>query len=228
MKGLCYALAAMFLLLFLAAALLPAQSESSGSVSTIAHWSFEKASPGANSIEGGPDALIEGAEVVKGHEGTALSFHDWSVKNYLKPDPSQATRAVVPDDSSSKGVLNPGLPFRISAWIQPIEDPVYYGGIVEKGHGFGASYRLVLLRGLHLSASIGDRHVTVRSSEPLSIGKWHKVEMMADGKDLVLHVNGKESGRAPLPGNVTMTSQAPLVIGERFSGKIDEVVIDRP
>ena len=113
----------------------------------------------------------------------------------------------------------------ICAWIHPTADPVYYGGIVEKGRGYGGSYRLLLTRGLKLSASVGDRHVTARSRTPLSTGQWHEVAFEADGKSLVLFVDGKEAARTPIPPGTRIDAEGPIVVGERFTGRIDEVAI---
>lgn len=189
----------------------------------LSHWGFNSDPAGKNSVEGGPEARVEGARLAEGREGRALAFEDWSVLDWLKPDPARATRVVIPDTGDAR--LNPTGSFRISAWIHPTADPVYYGGIVEKGRGFGASYRLVLLRGLRVSGSAGDRHVTVRSTAPVSLGEWHEVSLVVDPTNLTLYVDGKESARAAIPAGTKLTSSDPLIIGDRFTGRIDEVAI---
>jgi hypothetical protein len=185
----------------------------------LGKWSFEPPDAGANAVAGGPAARVEGARPAEGREGKALSFEDWSVKDYLKPDPRQATRVVVDGD---KG-LNPAMPFRISAWIYPTADPIYYGGIAEKGRGLGSSYRLILLRGLKVQASLGDKHVVARSPAPLTLNAWHQVTLSAAGGVLTLTIDGQEAGRASIPPETKISSGDPLIIGERFSGRIDEV-----
>ncbi len=187
----------------------------------LGKWSFEPPSAQANAVAGGPAAVIEGATASEGREGKGLAFEDWSVKNYLKPDPRQATRVVITDGAD--GRLNPPLPFRISAWIHPTADPIYYGGIVEKGRGLGSSYRLLLLRGLKVQASVGERHIVVRSPSPLSLNAWHQVGLRAGGGTLSLWVDGQQVASAPLPPDVKLTSGDPIVVGDRFSGRIDEV-----
>jgi hypothetical protein len=164
---------------------------------------------------------VEGATEADGREGKALAFEDWSVKDYLKPDPRRATRLVVADDAGTR--LNPSLPFRLSAWIYPTADPLYYGGIVEKGRGLGGSYALVLLRGLKVQASLGDRHVVARSSVPITLNAWHQVTLQASGGTLTLTIDGKEAARETIPADTKISSADPLIIGERFSGRIDEV-----
>ncbi len=185
----------------------------------LSRWSFEQ--DGANSVDGAPAARLEGVTGTEGHQGRGLAFEDWSIKNYLKPDPGQATRVTVPHDER----LNPKAPFRVSAWIYPTADPVYYGGILEKGLGFGASYRLLLLRGLKVQASVGRQHLSVRSQAPVALDAWHEIALVVDEGSMILQVDGREVGRASLSGGAPAGSEAPLVIGERFTGRIDEVEI---
>ncbi len=189
----------------------------------VSRWRFEAANPSANEVEGAPAARIEGAQPAEGKQGAALAFADWSVADYLKPDPAAATRVVVPDAAP----INPALPFRVTAWIHPTADPVYYGGIVEKGDGFGASYRLVLLRGMRISASLGGSHATVRSPDPVVLNAWHEVTLLADRTSLALVVNGREVARTALSAEPKTGSADPIVIGDRFTGRIDEVTIAR-
>jgi hypothetical protein len=190
----------------------------------VSRWSFEKDAPGANAVASGPAARIEKAVIAEGHAGSALRFEDWSVQDYLHPDPNRATRVVVPQDAT--GGLGTSYPLRVSVWIHPTADPIYYGGIVERGNGYGAVFRLVLLRGLRVGASIGK--VSVRSSAPIALNAWHEVALTADGKTLTLTVDGVQAAVAELPaGEQRAASPDAVVIGERFSGIIDEVSISR-
>ena len=153
----------------------------------MARWTLEKGSA-ASSVAGVPAGQVERAKPGPGRAGAAdaaLMFEDWSARNYLKPDPKEATRVVVPHDAK----LNPRLPFRLTAWIRPTADPVFQGGIAEKGRGFGASYRLLLLRGLKVEACLGDKHVCARSAEPLSLNAWHEVTLVAETGRVVLRVD---------------------------------------
>ena len=185
----------------------------------VSRWSFEKEAPAANAVASGPAARIEKAVVAEGHAGTALRFEDWSVQDYLHPDPNRATRVVVPHDST----LGVSYPLKISAWIYPTADPVYYGGIVERGLGYGAAFRLVLLRGLRVGGSVG--RVNVRSTAPIALNAWHEVALTAVGKTLTLTVDGVQAAVADLPSGGPAASSDAVVIGERFSGTIDEVSI---
>ncbi len=187
----------------------------------VSRWSFEKDAPAANAVASGPAARIEKAVIGEGHAGTALAFEDWSVQDYLHPDPNRATRVVVPHDAA--GGLGASYPLKIAAWIHPTADPVYYGGIIERGYGYGASFRLVLLRGLRVGANVG--RVSIRSSAPIALNAWHEVALTADGKTVTLTVDGVQAAVADLPAGERTASSDPIVIGERFSGRIDEVSI---
>lgn len=188
--------------------------------SILSRWTFDDGTA-ANAIAGAPAGSIERARSVEGHAGKALLFEDWSIRNYLKPDPRIATRVVVPHDAR----LNPPSPFRVTAWIYPTAEPVYYGGIVEKGHGYGASYRLVLLRSLKVEASVGERHLVARSASPVTLNAWHEVTLAVDSRTLELVVDGAKAGQISLDVPLKLGSNSPLIIGERFTGRIDEVSI---
>ena len=189
--------------------------------SIIARWSLDDGAA-ASAVQGIPPGQVIKAQPGAGHSAGALVFEDWSTRNYLKPDPGQATRVVIPHDAK----LNPAYPFRVTAWIYPTADPVYLGGIIEKGHGFGASYRLVLLRGLKVEACLGDRHVCARSAAALSLNAWHEVALVADTRTLSLKIDGEVAGQAPLDPAPRLLSSEPIIIGERFTGRIDEVSIE--
>lgn len=211
-----------------AAAVFIAAAPGSAERRVIARWSFDAPNVCANDITGAPACRNERAIPIEGHKGKALRFEDWSVKNYVRPDQTEATRLVVNESDPNAPAISPPFPFRVTAWIFPTADPIYYGGIVEKGQGYGASYRLLLLRGLKVSASVGEKHVTARSQSPLTLNAWHEVTMEADGLTLSLFVDGKEEGRAKIPAGSSTRSVAPLLIGDRFTGRIDEIEISSP
>ena len=206
-----------------------------GSIGVLAHgapsqaavlskWSLDGSSTAANAVAGAPAGKVERALLVEGHDGSAgkaLAFSDWSVINYLKPDPAQATRVVIPHDPK----LLPSFPFRLSAWIFPTADPIYYGGIAEKGQGYGAAYRLILLRGLKVQASLGDQNIKAVGAVPISLNVWHEVTLIADGRNLALMIDGKEVAKTPIPSGLKLASTDPLLLGNRFTGRIDEVSI---
>jgi len=185
----------------------------------IAHLSFDDEKPEA--APGLPPGRLQGATRTEGHQGKALAFEDWSTRDYLKPNPAQAARLVIPHDAR----LNPALPFSLSAWIYPTADPIYYGGIVEKGQGFGGSYRLLLLRGLKVAGSAGAKNTTVRSAQPLTLNAWHELKLVAAAGTLTLYVDGQKAGEAALPEGSRPAASDDFVIGDRFTGRIDEVIL---
>lgn len=210
------------IVLALSAAPAPAAAGPEG---LIARWTFDEGKGDLAGDAAGPSTAgkIQKASWTEGKSGSALSFEDWSLKNYLKPDVREATRVVVPHD----GRLNPAGPFTARAFVYPTLDPIYYGGILEKGRGYGASYRLLLLRGLKVRAVLGAGHAGVTSAQPISLNAWHEIEMIYDGSSLVLKVDGKEQGRSAVP-SPSLSSKDETVIGDRFSGKIDEISITVP
>lgn len=190
----------------------------------LSRWGLDEATTAANAISGAPAGKVQRALLADGHDGNAgraLAFSDWSVVNYVKPDPAKATRVVVPHDPK----LTPLYPFRVSAWIFPTADPIYYGGIVEKGQGYGGAYRLILLRGLKVQASLGDQNIKAVGQAPVSLNEWHEVSLVADGRNLALLVDGKEVAKTPIPSGLKLSSSEPLLLGNRFTGRIDEVSI---
>jgi hypothetical protein len=191
----------------------------------IARWSFDEMQ--GDAAGDGVDGLTRGKVInalrAEGRSAPgALAFEDYSLKNYLKPDVREATRVVVPHQDR----LNPQGPFTVRAVVFPTRDPIYYGGILEKGRGLRASYRLLLLRGLKVRAAFGDPQTTVTSAKPLALNAWHEVEMRFDGSSLILVVDGVEAGRAAAKGPPASRDDA--VIGERFSGRVDEVALSAP
>lgn len=209
----------------LAAAWLLPSSGAMAQEGTLARWSFDegKGEVAGDGADGAANGRIVKAAWTEGKTGGALEFDDYSLKNYLRPDVGEATRVVIPHHDR----LNPPGPFTLSAVIRPTRDPLYYGGIFEKGRGYGASVRLVLLRGLKVRGAVGSTHASVTGNAPLSLNEWHEVQLRYDGTNLILTIDGKEQGRAPLK-SPPMESKAESIIGERFSGKIDEISLTTP
>jgi len=202
----------------------PALAQGGGG-KVLARWLFDEGSGtvASDGVDGAENGKIENAVWAEGKSGKALQFEDYSLLNYLKPDVAQATRVVAPHGDR----VNPSGPFTLRAVVYPTRDPVYYGGIFEKGRGYGATLRLVIRRGLKLRAVYGPGGATVDASSPLALDAWHEVVVKFDGSNLTLEVDGKLQGskkgvKAGAP------SSDPVVIGERFSGKIDEVVLTSP
>jgi hypothetical protein len=203
----------------------PAAATQEAAGRAIAMWLFDegRGEVASDGVDGATNGRIVKAGWDKGRSGSALVFEDFSLKNYLKPDVREATRVVIPHNDR----LNPAGAFTLRAVIYPTKDPVYYGGIFEKGRGYGASYRLILLRGLKVRAEAGASLVSATSAVPISLNAWHEIEMVFDGSSLVLRLDGKEEGKAEnVKGPFTNREEA--LIGERFSGKIDEVRLTTP
>lgn len=196
-----------------------------GAGKVLARWLFDEGSGvvASDGVDGSANGQIQRAVWTEGKSGGALEFEDYSLKNYLEPDVKEATRVVAPHGDR----VNPAGPFTLRAVIFPTRDPIYYGGIFEKGHGYGATLRLVLRRGLKLRAVYGPGSSTVDAGEPLALDTWHEIEVKYDGASLTLKVDGKAQGSAK-GVKAGAPSTEPVVIGERFSGKIDEVVLTSP
>jgi hypothetical protein len=206
----------------IAASFLAVPSEAQTGAAVIARWSFDEGQ--GNQAGDGKDGATKGeiikATWTKGRSGGALAFEDYSLKNYLRPDVKEATRVVIPHHSR----LNITKPFTLQADIFPTRDPLYYGGIVEKGDGYGSTFRLLMIRGRKIRAVYGAGNSQITSSKPLALNAWHNLELIFDGSNLTLKVDGKiQASSANIKPQAASTSD--VIIGERFSGQIDEVVL---
>jgi len=160
------------------------------------------------------------AKWVDGKNGKALQFNDFG-NELVKPKASDAT--FVAFDNHDALVPKEKIAITVQVWLDR-ENPFYYGGIVEKGQGFGAAYRLGVLRNRKLRASVGNKLLSVDSPEPLAVGAWHEVQMVFDGKRLALSIDGKEV--AAKDGTVEkFDNKDPLLLGTRLTGKIDDLKI---
>lgn len=163
---------------------------------------------------------IVNAQWVEGKQGKALAFEDYG-NELLKPDSSKATYVTFEHNAA----LVPKSKVTITAMVMlDRENPFYYGGIVEKGEGFGAAYRLGVKRDRKIRASVGNKLLSVESPEALPVGEWHELTMSYDGEKLVLSIDGKEV--AQKDGAVEkFENESTLELGRRLTGKIDEVKI---
>lgn len=189
----------------------PAEPEEEGPVPTgmIDHWRFDEGSGSvAKDASGGGDGTIHEASWTKGHEGDALHFS--GPQTYVR----------IPH----RLALNPRGPFEISLWAYIEERPLGYAALIEKGSGYGCSFRLILLRNGHIRAAIGNEHLTVDSSTAPSLNQWHKIELIYTGQRLRLKIDGQEvAGRDVSEPN--MESKFDVTMGRGLVGKIDEVKI---
>jgi hypothetical protein len=163
---------------------------------------------------------VVNAQWVDGQKGKALAFNDYG-NELVKPDVKKATHVTFKHNDA----LVPQSKVTITALVMlDRENPFYYGGIVEKGEGFGAAYRLGVMRNRKILASVGNKLLSVESPEPLSVGEWHELTMAYDGQKLVLSIDGEAV--AQKEGTVEkFDNESPLILGRRLTGKIDEVTI---
>jgi hypothetical protein len=182
-----------------------------GSIPTgvLAHWPFDEG-PGqtAKDASKGHHGTVRGAGRVKGHEGGALRFS------------GQQTFVEVPH----RPALNPAGPFEVSLWVSIEEPPLGYATLIEKGAGYGCSFRLLLLKNGHIRAALGNKHETVESPTAPSLNQWHKVEMIYTGRELQLKIDGLEAAKKDIT-SPALSSEFEVVIGRGLTGKIDEVKI---
>lgn len=217
-------LGALFSTLLIGSAEPPLEAQTPASP-VIARWLFDE---GKGDVAGdGGDGKLNG-KILKaswndGRSSKALAFEDYSLRNYLKPDVREATRVVIPNSER----LNIQGSFTLRAVVFPTRDPIYYGGIFEKGRGYGCSYRLLLKRGLRVAAVAAGGRASIVSPDPLSLNAWHELVMKYDGDTLSLVIDGKEAGKKS-GVKTAAASQDDAVVGERFSGRIDEITLTAP
>ena len=185
---------------------------------------------------------------VEGIEGRALYFYDYGQATL--DDPKMTIQKAAKMHAFVKiphsDTLTPQKTVDISAAIYiDIDFPQYFGTIVEKGQGYGAAYRLLLATRPRRGEGIIEREMRLRGvvgmdigyaggresfqaavtgSTRLERGKWYRVRMTYDGETLRLFVDGKEDGSVKKKVK-TMANREPVIIGERFTGRIDEVKI---
>jgi hypothetical protein len=78
---------------------------------------------------------------------------------------------------------------------------------------------------LKVQASLGGQNLRAVGPAPLTLNAWHEVTLVADGVNLALMVDGKEVAKTPIPSGLKLDSTEPLLLGSRFTGRIDEVSI---
>jgi hypothetical protein len=76
-------------------------------------------------------------------------------------------------------------------------------------------------------AVAGGGQASIVSAEPLSLNAWHELVMKYEGDTLSLAIDGKEAARKS-GVKAPAASQDDAVVGERFSGRIDEITLTAP
>jgi hypothetical protein len=175
----------------------------------VAYWKFdESAGQLAKAAAGGADGTVHEASWTQGYAGGALRFS------------GPKSHVDIPD----RPVLNPSGPFEISLWAYIEERPQGFATLIEKGSGYGGSFRVLLLRSGNIRAAIGNEHLTVDSSIAPSLHQWHQIDMIFTGRELQLKMDGQQTARREV-AKPTLKSTYEVVIGRGFVGKIDDVKI---
>lgn len=165
------------------------------------------------------EGVVKRAKWGEGTEGKALVFNDYGNK-LVNPQVSEATYVTIPHDDAL--VPKEAITINVDVWLD--RTPFYYGGIIEKGVGFGSSYRLLVLRNGKLRASVGNKLLSIETPEPLPLEKWVKITMRFQKGVLSLAIDGAQVSEKK--GDVeSFASDHPLVLGTRFTGKVDNLLI---
>lgn len=175
----------------------------------VSHWSFDEGSGSvARDASGGSDGTIHEASWATGPTAEALRFA--GPRSYV----------AIPD----RPALNPSGPFEIALGLYIEARPPGYATLIEKGGGFGSSFRLLLMRRGNIRAAIGTEHLTVDSPTALSLNQWHQIDMIYTGRELQLKIDGQESGQREVT-KPNLKSSFNVVIGRGLVGMIDDVEI---
>ena len=152
--------------------------------------------------------------------GGALAFRDHATEY---PPPADLSYVRVRNSDS----LNPIKGFDIAAnvYIDPSFSPVFAADILEKGDGYGCSYRLLITSDFKLEAVAGNEHSTLLSSTKLPLGKWFSATATYDGRTLKIYIDGKEDASIAVQTK-SLASQDDLIIGRRFTGKLADIVVN--
>jgi len=189
----------------------------------VANWKFDEGSGNVAQDSSGKNnsGEIVNARWVDGISGKALAFVDYSAE-YPTPDAKKAAYVRV----KSSNQLNPTKGFDISAaiYIEASFSPTFAASLLEKGDGYGCSYRLLVMGDLKVRAAAGNEHATLDSATKLTPGKWITLRASYDGQKLRIYIDGKED--ASIAAEVkNFSSSDDIFIGKRFTGRIDEVKI---
>ena len=156
----------------------------------------------------------------KAYRARALAFRDYTADEPPSQPPPQYVRV------KHSTTLEPKTKFEISASINidPKFSPTFVAGILQKGTGYGCSYRLLLGSDLRVRVAAGKEHVNLETSRTIEKGKWTKVRATYDGRALKIFVDDKEEASQEVAIR-DFSSTDDVTFGERFTGKIDEVRI---
>jgi hypothetical protein len=189
----------------------------------VGQWKFNESSGSVAHDSSGKnnDADIIGAKWTRGPSpgSGALAFSDYATEN-----PPAAERSYLRVRNS--GSLNPvkGFDIEVNVYIDPSFSPVFAADILEKGDGYGCSYRLLITSDFKLQAVAGNEHSALLSSTKLPLGSWFSARATYDGRTLKIYIDGKEDASIAVQTK-SLASQDDLIIGRRFTGKLAEIVV---
>jgi hypothetical protein len=188
----------------------------------VGYWKFDEGSGNIAHDTSGKEnhGEIVNAQWTDGASGKALAFQDYSTGEPRHQPPPQYVRV------KHNASLEPKTKFDVSATINidPQFTPRFAAAIVQKGSGYGCSYRLLLEPDFNIKVAAGKEHVLLESSRALEKGKWIKVRATYDGRALKIFIDDKEAASQEVAIR-DFSSADDVTFGERFSGKIDEVKI---
>jgi hypothetical protein len=189
----------------------------------VGQWKFNDGSGSVAHDSSGSNnnAEVVGAKWTSGPSpgSGALAFRDYVTAN---PPPTEQSHVRV----RNSGSLNPSKGFDIAAnvYIDPSFSPVSAADILEKGEGYGCSYRLLITSDFKLEAVAGNEHSTLLSSTKLSLGRWFAARATYDGRRLKIYIDGKEDASLAVQTK-SLASPDNLIIGKRFTGKLAGIVV---
>ncbi|MGA2184144.1 MAG: LamG domain-containing protein [Bryobacteraceae bacterium] len=185
------------------------------------YWKFDGAGATVPDSSGnGNDATIVNARWTEGPSGgKALAF--WDYANDYPPTKTPTFVRVKHSDT-----LTPTKGFDISATVSVDAQTGsrWTGAVVQKGEGYGCSYRLLIGKDLKVQANAGNEHASAVSTSSLVSGRWTTIRATYDGRELRIYIDGKEDARVPVAA-ARLESKDDVRIGDRFTGKIAEVRI---
>ena len=128
----------------------------------------------------------------------------------------------------------PQGPFTLEAWVKPTID-TGFNAIIAKTQSSG--YSFFSDEGVpQFDVHLGGRYASASANEKLPLGKWSHLAGVFDGKQLILFIDGKPSGRVNATGQ-RRENDLSLFIGadpdrgnlptRSFSGSIDEVRLSK-
>lgn len=188
----------------------------------VGYWKFDEGSGNIAHDSSGKEnnGEIVNAQWTDGVSGKALAFHDYSAGDPSHLPPPQYVR--VKHNTS----LELRTKFDVSAAINidPQFTPMFAASIVQKGSGYGCSYRLLLGSDFKIKVAAGKGHVLLDSPGAVEKGKWIKVRATYDGRALKIFLDDKETASQEVAIR-DFSSSDDVTIGERFTGRIDEVKV---